>query len=917
VYKVHCKARKWSDGNDRPAINVAVKEINLETTQVSMEDIAKETSMLSGLRHPNIIKYLTSFHFQDEGMVGGKVKKTTKLWMVMNLADNGSALDALRYRLLPNGLGHYDDHTVASILQGTLRGLEYLHHNGMMHRDIKAANILLGSEGGKVMLADFGISAWIKKDQLSSKEAVASEEFIARQRRAARGKLLGGLSADALQQRQTLVGTPCWMAPEVMISGLGQTDSDGGKTGYDQAADIWSLGITAIELATGAAPYQELEHLDAMVKILDEEPPTLNETSSQRAKSMTEFVKQCMQKEPSKRSTATLLLKHHFITKYAKESDYLQKVVYDHLKVPAGKGVKQGTHYLEVLRESEKTSPTKARSKVISDKFVVSWDFHDGPLGSSMKHKPTLETIGAESPAADASRSLAVSPDLTASTLDAALATNVPAAPPLPEAVAAEKARAEAAAVAAANEVAAVAAAAVTAANEVAAVAAAAVAAAAVTVAAVPSTPPIEAPAPAVAPPPPRQETPDAAAIVAATKAAEAEADAETAAKVAEIEAEAAAAAQAAAASAAVAAAKHAEAEQLKATAAAKRAAAPPATPSPPSGAQSPTPVVAPPTALVPATTPTPTPILLPTPPAESAAPPAAAPTPAPAPAPAPAPVPTPTVPLVSETPALAPPIVDPSAAATAVVAPPPTDPSLSGGDAAAPVAAAAVVAQPPAYQRSQSEPPAYQRSQSAPLPNATIPTPAVATTVTAPASAGAAVGTVLSFEMQHYPVGKQSHIIKFEFIVGSDKPGDVAKELVEADLVDAVDRKDTMKAIKRLAETPSLQYQTFGLGADDDDESFGSRPYELKVPQGYAQLSIFPVDVAKLESQRASGDAGAASPTPSPSSAPVDPTPPPAVPPTQDAPAPVVTAPPTCETKQGVFQFPTSPTKEAGGSLP
>ena len=87
------------------------------------------------------------------------------------------------------------------------------------------------------MLADFGISAWIKTDPLSSKEVVAKQEAAAGKKKSRKG-----LSDDATAARQTLVGTPCWMAPEVMLSGLGTKEKDGGQKGYNQAADIWSLG---------------------------------------------------------------------------------------------------------------------------------------------------------------------------------------------------------------------------------------------------------------------------------------------------------------------------------------------------------------------------------------------------------------------------------------------------------------------------------------------------------------------------------------------------------------------------------------------------------------------------------------------------------------------------------------------------
>ncbi|KAL6709716.1 Serine/threonine-protein kinase PAK 6 [Coniothyrium glycines] len=281
----------------RTGHTVAIKVIDIENAEDEVDDIMGEIMILSGMNSPYVTKYFGAY------LAG------SDLWIVMEFCAGGSAADLMKPGLIAEA-------DIAVILRELLMGLSYLHEDGKLHRDIKAANILVGANG-QVKLADFGVS--------------------------------GQLSAT-MTKKNTFVGTPFWMAPEVIK-----------QSGYDGKADIWSLGITALEMALGEPPYADIHPMKVLFLIPKNPPPQLHGNFSPAFK---EFVDLCLRKDPRERPTAKQLLQTSFIRKAGKPAR-LQELIarYQDWKVRYPKQA--------ATESDDEVTPVKKREPVNEDL----WDF--------------------------------------------------------------------------------------------------------------------------------------------------------------------------------------------------------------------------------------------------------------------------------------------------------------------------------------------------------------------------------------------------------------------------------------------------------------------------------------------------------------------------------------------------------------
>lgn len=252
---------------------VAVKIIKLEPDE-EFDEVLNEIEFMQSCSHRNIISYLGSYLKHD------RIRGTNQIWIAMEYCGGGSVESI--YKAMKSPLNELE---ISVIIRDTLQGLDFLHSKLKMHRDIKAGNILI-TDMGAIKLADFGVATQLTK---------------------------------TFSKRNTFIGTPYWMAPEVITAE--QRDGD-----YDIKADIWSLGITCIEMAECLPPMFDLHPMRVLFMIPKSNPPILKDREKWSS-DFHEFLSQCLVKNPKARPSAQKLLKHTFVKQRAKAAAIVLELV--------------------------------------------------------------------------------------------------------------------------------------------------------------------------------------------------------------------------------------------------------------------------------------------------------------------------------------------------------------------------------------------------------------------------------------------------------------------------------------------------------------------------------------------------------------------------------------------------------------
>ncbi|XP_056135751.1 STE20-like kinase b [Lampris incognitus] len=304
--------------NKQTGILAAAKVIDTKSEE-ELEDYMVEIDILASCNHQNIVKLLDAFYYEN------------KLWILIEFCAGG-AVDAVMLELERP----LTEPQIRVVCKQTLQALIYLHDNKIIHRDLKAGNILLTLDGD-VKLADFGVSA---------------------------------KNTKTLQRRDSFIGTPYWMAPEVVMC---ETSKD---RPYDYKADIWSLGVTLIELAQIEPPNHEMNPMRVLLKIAKSDPPTLMQPS-RWSSDFSDFLKRCLDKNVDNRWSSAQLLQHSFVTRVT-DNKPLRELIAE-----AKAEVTEEIEEHKEEEEEEETEPQLGHKRAPSDASVASSEDEKIPLSPS------------------------------------------------------------------------------------------------------------------------------------------------------------------------------------------------------------------------------------------------------------------------------------------------------------------------------------------------------------------------------------------------------------------------------------------------------------------------------------------------------------------------------------------------------
>ena len=293
-----------SSDDDEETRDCAVKVLNLDHVDTNLAEIRLEVQAMRLSLNPNVLTCHTAF------------VKDTNLWLVTQLMRKGSSLHCLQTarETLASSPIPMEPH-IMYILHETLLGLKYIHDNGQIHRDVKSSNILIDADAS-VRIADFGVSGWLVQggsQQEKAKTFVGTPWYVL--------KMLYLYIIYACHSKVSLL-LYSWMAPEVMEQ----------IHGYDTKADVWSLGITALELAKGYAPYAKYPPMKVLILTIQEDPPSMEtyelhdddsgvmEDTEEWSKPFQQLISWCLEKNPAKRPTCQELLQSKYFSAFATES---------------------------------------------------------------------------------------------------------------------------------------------------------------------------------------------------------------------------------------------------------------------------------------------------------------------------------------------------------------------------------------------------------------------------------------------------------------------------------------------------------------------------------------------------------------------------------------------------------------------